>query len=1373
MGRADLAALVRICDPAGRPYGTGFVADDLGTVVTGHDVVRGRARPLLRPMTGDGPAVPAETVVPLPERGLALVRAAGLALPPLPIGARAQVEPGTYVRLVACGWREARVLAAGPGLLELAIGTDGSDALRLAGAAAGGPVLDAGTGAVLAVLAEVPPAGAPAAALARPLRPAFCETHDGLLRRNAASAPAYGQDLNLAAVLVLTAASLGRADAPGGRPEPVLRPDVVRELAAFTGPRGRASVLALAGAPGTGRTTELRGLAARRLSGPEPAPTLWLRGADLHAGDRSVADAVARALRGAARALGVPERGAGADRAARLALDAGRPLLVVVDGPEERPATGAREAEAWTAATTEWLARTGTRMALACRPEYWDEAGALFPQAVLHCPTGTSPRASAPAGRSPAPMALWAPASAGAGVPADAFVGGQAPPVRGRTAWDGASVESVVPSRPEPMSVAGPERRVVAPVARIAPVGARAPLAPEHPVPLPPQRPAEPPPATDRAPDAAVATHRAPDAAAVTYGAREATVVRHRVPDTVVATHVAPDTVVATHVAPDIAVALCRPPHRPGPAPGRCGADSGTAAADPRTPPAVHIGDLTPEEARQARRLYGLEPGALAAHHERHPLLMRLLAEVRRALPGTVPHAAVRDEVFSAHLDLLCLRTALRVSAPAGSASDASPHGPLAASAASRVHQAARHCLGTGGGSLDRAAFESLFPEAGGWASAVLAEGLFVRTGSVYRFAHDELADWLQGAHLDLDAVLCVLVHRRQGQAHAACAAAHGRCVAGEQSAAERHAMGGVAYGHVPPYPPPTEPYGHPAGEDDASPVPRHRVGTVVEALLARGRKHGAARLGRTLDELVDTLRHPGTDRRAADVRWWASTLIHQVLLRVPDAEPFLPVLRRLTRTPDATGRFGPGFWAGLSLGDPARLDLLRQLVPSDPFPPGAATPRYLKLADERLIADPRAVQPLLCRWFHDETPLTPGRGAGLRPTVAATAQALLHARRTLATDDLAEALAGTDHPRAAELLRALSTDAPSVMCRAVERWARDPRPERRARAAAHAAAVAAAATAEADRRLLRNAATALLRRPEDTAFHGTALAVLVRDPAGRPRHLAQALELFVAKNAGLPADAFTGALATHPGPVLAALRARLLTSTSGTAEAPAEAPADAPEILALLAGATDTATARRAAALVCEYVDHCPAGAVHAAEYVRRRIEGGADAGDVLFPLVTHLVRGRPARVRSALAPVLAAPGGPPSRRSLRAGLLEVLLRYEQYEARDVTVLDALLGAVARGSAARAEEETRALVQRTGALLVRTSGGAERFERRLVELAGEVPHFAGVMARRPARDPHEWAVLVGPDAREAVLTAGRAVPMPTGEAEHGSLRPA
>ncbi len=285
---------------------------------------------------------------------------------------RDRVATGTYVRIAAGGWREARVLGTTdvtytatdrfhllPDALELAIGTAGSDALRLGGGAAGGPVLDRTTGAVLGVLgtALLPqptgesahgrtPRGRVRTAVARPAggRPGPLAE---LLARNAATVPAYGADLNLAGVLELTATSVGSDGPPGalagcvgrtaggmdtGAVEPVERAEPARELKAFTAVREPPDVvLGLVGAPGSGRTTELAALAARRHRDTEPAPTLWLRGADLRDEDTSVADAARRALDRAARIV-TASGTYGADlgditpeRLARLAHDSGPP----------------------------------------------------------------------------------------------------------------------------------------------------------------------------------------------------------------------------------------------------------------------------------------------------------------------------------------------------------------------------------------------------------------------------------------------------------------------------------------------------------------------------------------------------------------------------------------------------------------------------------------------------------------------------------------------------------------------------------------------------------------------------------------------------------------------------------------------------------------------------------------------------------------------------------------------------------------------------------------------------------------------------------------------------------------------------------------
>ncbi|MCX5268052.1 serine protease [Streptomyces sp. NBC_00199] len=1307
------ASLVRIRDLAGRPRGAGFVADHHGTVLTSHETVDGLSRLVVYAAGDRSCVVSADAVTPLPELDLALVRTEGLGAEPLPVTVRQGVEPGRYVRLAAGCWREARVLAEASvtytatdrlhlldGALELAIGTAGRDALRLGGGAAGGPVLDAATGAVVAVLGTAlrsgprdtgfavalrpsppsPPGDAPAgeagpagaigpavtdgagpargtgrgggggaaggvttgagtaarsgetghgygigfgsgfaypcadvrgAAVAgsvhapatgvpvgcppsgedhrRAVPPAAAGPLAELLARNAATVPAYGADLNLAGVLELTATSVASDGPPGAlsgclggtaggsRPAataPVERAHPAREFAAFA--VSPAAVLGLVGAPGSGRTTELAALAARRHQASDQAPTLWLRGADLRAEDDSLADAVRRTLARAARIVAAgrstpqaafpdsshppttsqatsqapgragpsgtagpldtagPAGASGAqggagpadvtpERLARLARAAGRPLLLLLDGPEEMSPVLAHRLADWTGGTADWLRETGARLVVACRAEYWERAGAQFPSKTLY----------------------------------------------------------------------------------------------------------------------------------------------------------------------------------------------GTAAASDPLPPCVRLGDLTPEEAREARARYAVPETALAAPDGRHPLTLRLLSEVRAALPGPADPApgdrapldrtpVDRDDVFAAHLDLMCLRIAVRIAVDNGLRGAAVRR--LAAKVSGQVHEAARRSLGPGQGQLDRASFEAVFPwgpaparlgGGSGWASAVLTEGLLVPAGSGYRFAHEELADWLQGLHLDLDEALRALVHRS------------------DASGGHRHRPDA------------------PAG-DRPLPVPHHRIGPVIEALLLLGRHQGPHRLAARLRELIHSLEaDPGS--------WWAARLLARTLLRVPDATPYTGVLRLLADRIGAGAAdsgapfadFGPGFWTELALPCDARLDLLRRLVLADGAPHDADAPRYLDVVAGLLAADPVAVQPHLTHWFDDERPLP----ATPHATVATAAQALLHTHRRRALGDLVEVLVDCAHHRAAELLAVLAEEEPAALCRAVDRWAHDERPVRRVAALAHALRVAPHVGTEADRRLLRHAALALLARPGDGALHGGALALLVRDPETRPGYLPRALERFAAgDDPYLPPGALLPALSTDPEPVLDTFRARLLGA----------ARADAGRILWTLAEVTvPPAPARRIAALVQEAAERRPECAGHVAAYVDRRLDHGPDARAVLVPLVTGLLaEGSPEPVRAALAGVLAAPGGPDSR-PLRDELLERLLAREQ--------APAVLAAVLYAAAGRGGDDLRDLVHRTGSLLVRTPEGATCFDRGLVDLGRHVPGFAAQVVEWLTQAPGEWAAVVGPSARRTV----------------------
>ncbi|GGQ89703.1 hypothetical protein GCM10010280_41380 [Streptomyces pilosus] len=1193
--------LVRLHDLAGRPRGTGFVADHHGTVITSHEAVDGLPRLVLSAAGNRHCVVTADAVTPLPALDLALVRTEGLGVTPLPVSTRSGVGSGTYVWIAAGGWREARVLGTTAvtytatdrpypvaHALELAVGTAGRDALRLGGGAAGGPVLDARTGTVLGVLGTALRSAGSDVGFAVPLPPT-APALAGLLAENAATVPAHGTDLNLAGLVELTAAWNELQPAARG----------------FT-----AGSTERTAAP-TGRST---------------APTWRTTGSPLPAGST--------------RSATHPDAGAAGYEAtpARLAhLPAGfTPDTVFAAVPPAEPAVPSVRGEAAPSVPVECVERTAVLAEFAA----FERGGATVLGLVGDPGSGRSTELAALATRRrrdghPTLMLRGADLREHDRSLADA-----ARRALDRAAAAVAATRVPVPATPDALGDLRPER-----LARLARTAGRPLLLllddPEH---MPPGL-----------------FHRLPEwTAGTTRWLRDAGV---------------------------RLVVACRAEyweeagwpeellHR-----AQCRADG--------LPPCVTLGDLTPEEARDVRARHRIPEGAVTGTDARHPLTLRLLAEIRSALAGDAPDVPVRrEDVLSAHLDLLCLRIATRLAAEHGLRGTAVRR--LAATVAGRVHEAARRALGTGHGGLDREASEALFPPGAdperpggpgtGWAAAALAEGLLVPAGSGHRFAHQELADWLQGLHLDLDGALRALVH----------------------------------HGHR--TPPPTEP------------LPHHRVGPVAEALLLLARRHGTDRLASRLADLTHALdADPGS--------WWAARLLTTTLARVPDATPYTGVLRLLTdrivawreQRRTVPPELGPAFWTALRLPVEARCALLRRLVHAD-GPPCESGPRFLDAAARLLTTDPVAVLPYLVRWFEDERPLP----ATPHATVATAAQALLHTHRHEALDALTDALADSAHRRAGQLLTVLTEEEPAAMCRAADRWARDERPARRAAAITYGLRAAPYARDAADRTLLRYAALAVLVRATDRELHGGALALLVRDPDSRDRHLTRALAHFADGDPRIPPSALTDALATHPEPVLDAFRTRLARA------------ADPAGTFHALADATTPALARDVAALLRDSTERRPELTGTVAAYADRRLDHGGPADRaVLRALLTGLLDDGPQPLRLVLAGVLTAPGTRASR-PLRRELLDALLARES----DPAVLEAVLRAAARTPG----PEPRVLVHRTGLLLGRSPEGAARFERCLTDLGRHVPGFAVTVAGWLADAPRAWAPLVSPATRRTI----------------------
>ncbi|WP_330332936.1 serine protease [Streptomyces sp. NBC_00536] len=1284
----DGVELVGIFDPAGRPRGSGFVADDRGTVLTAHEVVDGLDRVLLRGAGERGRLAGAGEVTLLPGTSLALVRTDGLGVRPLPVAARERVEPGVYVRLAARGWRQARVLGgaevtygAGDGgpwsvaaAIELAIGTDGRDALRQGGEVCGGPVLDAETGAVLAVVSTALHADQRSGTFAVPLRAAATADPLGplaeLLERNAQAVPGYGTDLNLAGALQLTGTTLGPT-APAPAVEPVERADVVREFDAFL-LAGRP-VLGLVGEPGAGRTTELAALAARRARGARPAPTVWLRGADLLASDGSVGDAVGRALAEAARIVAAPRIPAAdpelGERVAALAVRARRPLLVLLDAPEEMPPHLVHRLADWTAGTVAWLRGSRARLIVAGRPEHWERAGALYPPEVLHTPGRPARRLppALPLGDLTAPEAALA--RARYGIPDDAVHPSAARhPLALRLLADvrAAGVTAGCPSRDE-IFAAHLDLMCLRVAVRVS---------------------ASPAPDPDPDPD---------------RGAGDA----------------APEPVCGP-AGPGAAV------HGPGVH------GPGVRRLAARVAGRVH---------EAARRCLGPGQGQLdrASFEELFPWrtgwASAVLAEglLVPAGPGGYrpAHEELSDWLQAAHLDVPTALDTL-VHHPAAACALPVPRhriGPVLEALLLLPDPALTGVLtrlvevlnllaegGDGDGEADRA----------WWAGRLLRGALLRRRDAlpqlpvlhalaehVSRAGPGEFGGWFwnrlrlpEPDRLDL---LRRLLPSDPPPGFPASPLSGSPCGCDSPPDFPAGPVPGCRCGSQPGHsasppasppsgPLPDSPLGSPVGPA-SGPLPGFPAGPPSGCGCGSGPG--------SLAGPVPGCRCGSQPSHAAGP--------------TPSPPPGSPAGPGPGPASDPEGRgFPPGPASdpegrGFPLGPP-----------QDPAAPGGD--RFLDAAARRLARDPRRVQPLLCAWFGDERRLRGRPGA----TVATAAQALLHTHRGRAVDDLTEALVTAAHPRADELLAVLAEEEPSAVSRAVDRWAHDERPERRVAAAAYGLAAAPHVRTPADRELLRFAAQALLARPADASLHGSALAILLRDPQERARHLPDALVCFRERAARLPAAELVAALP-------------LLPEQDAVFDALGER-ADG-EVLRALAVLTTPALARRAAELVRAHLARHPEDAPHAAVFVHRRLEQGPAARPVLRPLVLHLLRG-PTAVRAALAEVLAAPGRDGAD-ALRDELADVLLDTET----DVSVLDVLLGAVALGAAGRPAERSRELLRRTGRGLLRAPGGADVLDRRAVELARAVPAFGALVAHWLAERPAEAAALLGPSARRMIET--------------------
>lgn len=297
----------------------------------------------------------------------------------------------------------------------------------------------------------------------------------------------------------------------------------------------------------------------------------------------------------------------------------------------------------WTERTAAWLRETDTRLVVACRAEYWEHAGAEFPRELLHDPDPGAP-SPGPTGAGAARRPTWAK---------------EAPSPPASTApepWSGPGGAVGRPvACPRPGPACGGRGRWLLGVCRFSVRGAGCPArrgsAVAHGVHgfgasarsgggLPPGAEVAVP---GRGPEAAGGGSSQgigvwePGAGAAggapVFGARGVAFGAAAWPRRT-------GGAVGPRPAPGTAA---------GPSDGTDAVEGGPASARRVTAggargrgqdgllPCVRLGDLRDDEAREARARHGVLDGALADPDAGHPLTIRLLSEVRAALPGPRP----------------------------------------------------------------------------------------------------------------------------------------------------------------------------------------------------------------------------------------------------------------------------------------------------------------------------------------------------------------------------------------------------------------------------------------------------------------------------------------------------------------------------------------------------------------------------------------------------------------------------------------------------------------------------------------------------------------------------------------------------------------
>lgn len=519
-------------------------------------------------------------------------------------------------------------------------------------------------------------------------------------------------------------------------------------------------------------------------------------------------------------------------------------------------------------------------------------------------------------------------------------------------------------------------------------------------------------------------------------------------------------------------------------------------ATNPPLVDVVTLGEFTDAEMRAAAQRRGISVGAEAGPLHL-PVMLALYADAVRS-PGSEAAVPV-DDVLEAYTRA----AAQRIAAEIGS-------GASAGTVLDWLAEAARALFEGNADELSPAEFHRIFPDALLAGDRVVSEHLMSQAPRGYRFVYDDVADWLQGRFVQLDAQLTDAGLRDLGR--------------------------GQGW---------------------------RRVGPTAYALREQARIGGAEALVQQLDRLVAAVPRVGET---------AASLLEQTLLKVPDARPYRASLEQFARSQatQLAGRLtATAFWAELALPLEDRLALLRLLVPADTYwgwrqkdwadvPVHEPEWHFAALAHELVAANPERGFPALRDWFDDGTRL-----AGGESSVAEVALGILFRLRRVRPDLLWHVLGGGSGSRYL-LLDSLATDDPELLIDLVARRGADVDPGQTVRAAAM---LPLSSLSDELRRDVLEVLRSLLSRPLAPDVRATALDLLARNDDDSEA-LAALVAQFLAGRPGTSAYTFVGLLPHAPDTVVAALvkvlredadrRDDVLQATGGLADATATGTIDA-----------------------------------------------------------------------------------------------------------------------------------------------------------------------------------------------------------------------